>query len=102
MNLHLVTRAGRPFGASRAGQALRLLFGCPRRRSAVCGLVYRTGGWADRREPLLREMPVEGEALAHVEATHHLEACAVDEAQLTTLGDEQSLDRAMNPAWRPR
>jgi len=27
MNLHLVARAGRPFGAPRAGQALRLLTG---------------------------------------------------------------------------
>ena len=51
-----------PFGGFRAGQALRLLFGCPRRRSVCRGVFYRTGlpGKSDfRRAGQVLELPTQ-------------------------------------------
>ena len=84
MNLHLVTRAGSPFGASRAGQALRLLFGCPRRRSAVCGLFYRFGARSAARQAAksFESMVKQGDTCHTVESMT-TDPCAGDGTRMT-------------------
>ena len=45
-------------------------------------------------------MPVEGEALADVQTAHDFEADAVDQTQVSPIGDEQGLDSAFVIASR--
>ena len=90
MNLHLVTRAGRPLrGFARGpGAQAALRVSAPPVCCMPAILPHRRV--ADRRESLIGEMLVEGEALADFQTAHDFEAHAVDKTQVAPIGHEQS------------